>query len=74
VFARLLKRSATLEKNDDRIKEHDRLTSSIRGSRLSYIAAGAPGGGREFGVAGSFNFRPFNSGSELKLEFNGMLT
>jgi hypothetical protein len=29
VFAGLLEPSATLEKNDDRIKEHDRLTSSI---------------------------------------------
>jgi hypothetical protein len=31
-------------------------------------------GDREFGVAGSFNSRPFNSGSDFKLEFKGMLT
>jgi hypothetical protein len=40
----------------------------IRGSRLSCIAAGAPGGDREFGIAGSFNSRPFNPGSNFKLE------
>jgi hypothetical protein len=45
----------------------------IRGSRLRYIAAGAPGGDREFCVACSFNSRPFNSGSDFKLEFNSML-
>jgi hypothetical protein len=28
----------------------------------------------EFGVAGSFNSRPFNSGSDFKLELNGVLT
>jgi hypothetical protein len=30
----------------------------LRGSRLSYITAGAPGGDREFGVAGSLNSGP----------------
>jgi hypothetical protein len=29
---------------------------------------------RKFGAAGSFNSRPFNSGSDFKLEFNGKLT
>jgi hypothetical protein len=31
-------------------------------------------GDRGFGVAGSFNSRPYNSGSDFKLESKGMLT
>jgi hypothetical protein len=45
-----------------------------RGSRLSYIATWSPGGDRKVGIADSFNFSPFNTSSEFKLEFNGMLT
>jgi hypothetical protein len=41
----------------------------IRGSKLIYSAVGAPGGDGELSVAGSFNSRPFKSGSDLKLEF-----
>jgi hypothetical protein len=46
----------------------------MRGSRLSDIAAGAPGGDRKFGVAGSFNSSPYNGSSNFKLESKGMLT
>jgi hypothetical protein len=49
-------------------------TFRIRGSKLTCVTAGAPGGDRELGAAGSFNSRPFNSGSDFKPEFNGMFT
>jgi hypothetical protein len=56
------------------IERAERRRFRIRGSRLSYIAAGSPGGDREVSVAGSFNTHPVNSGSDLKLIFNGLLT
>jgi hypothetical protein len=56
------------------IERAERRRFRIRGSRLICIAAGSPGGDREFSVAGSFNSRPFDSGSDLKLKFNGALT
>jgi hypothetical protein len=66
------KRKGGRDGGNSEIERAERRRFGIRGSRLSYVAAGSPGGVREFSVAGSFNSRPFDSGSDLKLKFNGV--